>query len=105
MWISEPMPVMTRIITADSASRRSVRSIDKSAEVNQVKSVWLICRDSAGMAASAHTCMAAIANEIDHHQHGHAARHRLGQPLPHRRVDEEAGERKQGNQRQQRITI
>jgi hypothetical protein len=41
----------------------------------------------------------------DHHQRGHAARHGLGQPLPHRRVDEEAGERKQGNQRQQRITI
>ena len=36
--------------------------------------------------------------ERQHHDgRGEAAGHRLGQPTPHRRVDEEAGERKQGN--------
>ena len=36
MWISEPMPVMTRIITADSGSSRNARSSVKSPEAIQV---------------------------------------------------------------------
>ena len=34
--MSEPMPVMTRIITADSASSRNARSSEKSPDVIQV---------------------------------------------------------------------
>src|SRR4051794_40699157 len=46
MWISEPMPVMTRIITADNGSRRSVKSALKSPEVIQVKTWFTIARAS-----------------------------------------------------------
>ena len=90
---------MTRIITADSASRRSARSSEKSPAVIQVKSVWLICRLSGGMPASASTCITAITNEIAITAGGEAAGDRLRQALPEERVDEEAGERKQWNQR------
>ena len=37
MWMSEPMPVMTRIITAASGSSRNARLIEKSPDVIQVK--------------------------------------------------------------------
>ena len=40
-----------------------------------------------------------------HHGRGQAARHALGQTLPHRRIDEEAGKRKQRYQREHWITI
>src|SRR5690349_13044081 len=51
------MPVITRIITADSESSRSARSIEKSPALIQLKSSWLICRLVGGMAASASTCI------------------------------------------------
>src|SRR5262245_35818835 len=57
------MPVTTRIITADSASRRSARSSEKSPTLIQLNSNWLICRLSAGMPASADTCMTAMMND------------------------------------------
>src|SRR6185436_12954295 len=57
------MPVMTRIITADSASSRSERSSEKSPTLIQLKSVWTIWRLSGGMPANASTCITAIANE------------------------------------------
>src|SRR5688572_27075414 len=57
------MPVTTRIITAERASSLSARSSEKSPAVIHVKSVWLICRFSGGMAASAITCITEIPNE------------------------------------------
>src|SRR5215218_522499 len=58
------MPVITRIITADSASRRNARSSEKSPAVIHVKSVWLIWRLSGAMCMSAFTWVSAITNEI-----------------------------------------
>ena len=49
MWISEPMPVMTRIITDDSGSSRSVNAAVKSPDVIQVKT-WLDDRARLGRA-------------------------------------------------------
>ena len=48
MWISEPMPVTTRIISVASGSRRSVKGTEKSPDVNQVKTVCSMTRPSAG---------------------------------------------------------
>ena len=90
---------MTRIITADSASRRSARSSVKSPAVIQVNSVWLICRFSGGMPASASTCITAMTNETTITRGGEAAGDGLRQALSDEGVDEEAGERKQWNQR------
>src|SRR6478736_2347582 len=58
------MPVMTRIITADSASSRSARLSEKSPAVIHVNSVWLICRFSGAMALSDSTCITANPNDI-----------------------------------------
>src|SRR5262249_45080351 len=46
MWINEPMPVTTRIITADSGSSRNVRPTLKSPDVIQVNSVSVRLRAS-----------------------------------------------------------
>src|SRR5918995_1104761 len=62
MWMSEPMPVMTRIITADSGSSRNARSTKKSPELIQVKRLTLISRPSGSMPASDQTCMTETAN-------------------------------------------
>src|SRR5512139_3427427 len=55
------MPVMTRIITADSGSRRNARSSVKSPEAIHVNSVCVRARDSTGRPARAITCMTATA--------------------------------------------
>src|SRR6478672_11248103 len=39
MWINDPMPVMTRIISADSGSTRRAKGIWRSPEAIQVKTV------------------------------------------------------------------
>src|SRR5918993_2144092 len=57
------MPVITRIMTADRASRRSARSSVKSPAVIHVNRVWLICRFSGAIPIRARTCIAAIAND------------------------------------------
>jgi len=44
MWISEPMPVMTRIISVDSGSSRSVTGTVKSPDVIHVQSVCSMTR-------------------------------------------------------------
>ncbi len=98
------MPVMTRIITADSASRRNARSSEKSPAVIQVKSVWLIWRLSGGMPASASTCITAIANETTITAVARPPETDFGSRFPSERVDEEAGERKEWNQRQHGVT-
>ena len=95
---------MTRIITADSASRRSARSSVKSPEVIQVKSVWLICRLSDGMPASASTCITETTNESAITPEARPPDTAFGRRSPNERVDEEAGERKQRNQRQHAVT-
>src|SRR6478752_210464 len=58
------MPVITRIITADSASRRNDRSSVKSPTWIQLNSTWTIWRFSGGMPTSAMTCISAMTNEI-----------------------------------------
>ena len=45
--MSEPMPVMTRIITADSASTQNDASTEKSPDAIQVKSVSSIAASRA----------------------------------------------------------
>src|SRR5688572_23422563 len=62
--MSEPMPVTTRIITADKASSRSARSSVKSPEEIQVNSVWTICRLSDGMPINAITCITEMTKAI-----------------------------------------
>src|SRR4051812_608570 len=63
MWISEPMPVTTRSIKAESGSTRSEKSALKAPDVIQVKTVWTIARDSSGRPASWTTDTSATANE------------------------------------------
>src|SRR5215831_13838240 len=55
MWMSDPIPVTTRIITADSGSRRSVNDALKSPEVIHEKTGWVMTRDSGGSATSRQT--------------------------------------------------
>src|SRR3954468_2306719 len=55
MGISEPMPVITRIITAESGSRRSVNAASKSPDRIQLKTYWTIARDSPSCCNSRNT--------------------------------------------------
>ncbi len=48
MWISEPMPVITRIISVASGSSRSANGTDRSPEVNHSKTTCSMTRWSAG---------------------------------------------------------
>src|SRR5690349_8496352 len=57
------MPVTTRIITADSGSRRSAKAALKSPEVIQVNSCWTMARASGSMPTSPHTAASETANE------------------------------------------
>ena len=77
MWISEPMPVTTRIITADSGSSRSVKPALKSPDVIQVKT-WLRRSRATPAAAptSRHTAASDTANDADHRAARHRARTR-----------------------------
>src|SRR4051812_34717162 len=63
MWMREPMPVTTRIISEDSGSPRSVKSALKLPEVIQLKTVWTIARDSAGIPTSWTTDATATMND------------------------------------------
>src|SRR4051812_10869148 len=56
-WISEPMPVITRIMIADSGSSASANAAVKSPEVIQVNTCWLIVRAS-GSSATRHQTIA-----------------------------------------------
>src|SRR4051812_49406441 len=55
MWISDPMPVMTRIITDASGSRRSVNPAVKSPDAIHVNTWLTIARDSCAMPSRRHT--------------------------------------------------
>src|SRR5258706_6383117 len=63
MWISEPMPVITRIITDDSGSSRSVKAAVKSPDVIQVNAWLAIARDSCGRPTSCHTAASDTTND------------------------------------------
>src|SRR5215203_5969242 len=63
MWISEPMPVITRIISDDSGSRRRLKLAWKVPEVIQEKTVCEIARDSGGRPTSCQTAASERANE------------------------------------------
>src|SRR4051812_8897621 len=54
-WISEPMPVITRIMIADSGSSASANAAVKSPEVIQVNTCWLIVRASGSSATRLQT--------------------------------------------------
>src|SRR3954452_1167503 len=64
MWISEPMPVITRIITDDSGSRRSVNAAVKSPDEIQVNTWLARARDSGSSATSRQTAASEITNDI-----------------------------------------
>src|ERR1035437_854929 len=53
--MSDPIPVTTRIITAESGSSRSVKVTAKSPELIQVNTCWAMARASAGNAISLKT--------------------------------------------------
>ena len=63
MWISEPIPVMTRIMTAASGSSRSANGTVNSPELIQVNRCRAIARDSGGKATSLSTAIAETAND------------------------------------------
>src|SRR6185295_6113671 len=63
MWISDPMPVTTRIITDDSGSSRSVKAAVKSPDVIQVNASLAIARDSSGNPTSCHAETSETRNE------------------------------------------
>src|SRR5216117_2097775 len=58
-----PIPVTTRIITAESGSSRNVRSRTKSPDAIQVYSVWSMTRRSGARPASRHTAIADTTND------------------------------------------
>src|SRR5437763_9669452 len=62
-WISDPMPVTTRIITAASGSRYSVNGALKSPDVIQSKIGCEIARPSGGWAASLATAATETPND------------------------------------------
>src|SRR5438132_10459381 len=62
-WISEPIPVTTRIITDDSGSSRSVRPTDRSPEVIQVNACCVMTRSSTGSAMRRATAATETAND------------------------------------------
>src|SRR6266851_7350421 len=61
--MSDPIPVTTRIITADSGSSRSVKPAVKSPDEIQVNTRPTIARESGGSATSRHTASSDTANE------------------------------------------
>src|SRR5581483_5815027 len=63
MWISDPIPVTTRIITADSGSSRSVKPTLKSPDVIHVNTASLIARDSGSSATSRATAASETTND------------------------------------------
>src|SRR5579872_4045621 len=81
MWISEPMPVMTRIITDDNGSSRSAKAAVKSPDAIHVKTGSTIARDSGGIPISFATSTSDTRNDnrIEPHATAPAA------PLPMRR--------------------
>src|SRR5437867_2226284 len=62
-WISDPIPVTTRIIKADKGSTRSVKLTLKAPDVIQLKTRWLTRRDSGGSAARFHAVTTAMRND------------------------------------------
>src|SRR6185369_16254403 len=60
---SEPMPVMTRIITADSGSSRNARLMTKSPDAIHVNTFWTTSRAPGSRAASCQTLVDATAND------------------------------------------
>src|SRR5688572_7224624 len=63
MWMSDPMPVMTSSITADSGSSRKATSTEKSPAAIQVYSVSCTARSDGAMPARFQTLVAATAND------------------------------------------
>src|SRR5262245_44173927 len=63
MWMSEPMPVTTRIITADSGSSRNARLTTKSPDAIQVNTFWTTSREPGSIPTSCQTWDTATANE------------------------------------------
>src|ERR1700730_11776248 len=61
--MSEPIPVTTRIITAESGSSRSVKATLKSPDENQVKTRSAIARASGSLPPSCHTAAQEIRND------------------------------------------
>src|SRR2546425_12650531 len=60
-----PMPVTTRIITAESGSSRNVRSTTKSPDAIHVYSVWSMTRRSGARLASCHTAITDTTNDAN----------------------------------------
>src|SRR6476660_3521869 len=63
MWMSDPIPVTTRIMTADSGSSRSVKPTFKSPDVIHAYIDWTSARPSGGRAASCQTSTIDIPND------------------------------------------
>src|SRR4051812_17780808 len=63
MWMSVPIPVMTRIISDDNGSSRSVKAAWNSPERIHENTVCTMTRDSGGSATRRHTATSDTANE------------------------------------------
>src|SRR5262245_65974327 len=61
-WMSVPMPVTTRIITADSGSSRNASGTEKVPDVNQVYTRWTRTRLSGSIPTSLTTAATEMAN-------------------------------------------
>ncbi len=61
--INEPMPVMTRIITADSGSRRSVKPASNSPDEIHENTCWTMNRASSGSPTSRMTATTDTTND------------------------------------------
>src|SRR5262249_55416760 len=63
-WMSDPIPVTTRIITADSGSSRNASATEKSPEVSHVNARWTRTRLSGSIPTSLTTAATEMANDI-----------------------------------------
>ncbi len=68
-WINDPMPVTTRIMSAERGSRRNEKLTVKSPAVIQSKTICVSARASGSSATSFHTSTSATTNDarIDPH--------------------------------------
>src|SRR5215510_1042064 len=63
-WMSDPMPVTTRIITADRGSSRNASGTEKVPDVNHVNARWTRTRLSGSIPTSLTTAATEMANDI-----------------------------------------
>ena len=96
--MSEPMPVTTRIISAESWSIRSANGTRRAPDVSQLKTTCSAACPPSPKSGQAETTD--DEERPEHRQTGEAAGDGLRQPAPEEGVDEKAREGQERNQEQ-----